>query len=172
MKVAFDTVVLGACCHPDAQYPSAVARVPERLAYLLKTLEEARATIIVPTPALAEFLVLAGNEAPRYLKELTGSSVFDVVPFDQRAAVEAAEAEIRAGESGDRKAGAEGPWQKIKVDRQIVAIAKVNEVDYLYSEDADVVKLGAQMGVKVKGMSGLPLPPEDPQRSMFAPDAD
>ena len=172
MRVAFDTVVLGACCHPDAQYPSRVSRVPERLAYLLRTLEEARATIIIPTPALAEFLVLAGNEAPLYLKELTGSTVFDVVPFDQRAAVEAAEAEIRAGESGDRKAGAQGPWQKIKVDRQIVAIAKVSEVDCLYSEDADVVKLGAQMGVKVRGMSRLPLPPEDPQRSMFAPDAD
>ncbi len=172
MRVAFDTVVLGACCHPDAQYPSRVSRAPERLEYLLRTLEEAGATIIIPTPALAEFLVLAGNEAPRYLKELTGSTVFDIVAFDQRAAVEAAEAEIRARESGDRKAGAQGPWQKIKVDRQIVAIAKVSEVDCLYSEDADVVKLGAQMGVDVRGMSKLPLQPEDPQRFMFAPDAD
>ena len=169
MKVAFDTVVLGACCHPDAQYPSTAPKVPDRLAHLVKTLQEARATIVIPSPALAEFLVLAGKEAPAYLEELTDNTVFEIAPFDQRAAVEA---EIRAGESGDRKGGAQGSWQKVKVDRQIVAIAKVCEVDCLYSEDADVRKLGAQMGVEVRGASDLPLPPEDPQRTMFPPKAD
>ena len=67
----------------------------------------------------------------------------------------------------DTKAGATGPRQKIKVDRQIVAIAKVCQVDCLYSEDSDVAKIAVPMGVTVQGLSQIPLPPEDAQQPLF-----
>lgn len=168
MRVAFDSVVLGAYCHPDARYPRAVPHVRKRLEYLVTTLEEERATIVIPTPALSEFLVLAGNEGPSYLEALTGNRVFELAPFDVRAAVEAAEAEVAATESGDKKATATGSWQKIKVDRQIVAIAKVWDVERLYSEDRDVLALAKQMGVAAYSAADLALPPEDPQRPLFS----
>ena len=57
---------------------------------------------------------------------------------------------------------------KVKVDRQIVAIAKVHEVDELYSDDEDVRRIGESVGVRVKGVADLPLPPVDPQRLLFA----
>lgn len=167
MKVAFDSVVLGAWLHPEAKYPATAHRIPERLAYLVKTLEEKRSTLLVPTPALAEFLVLAENEAPAYLKRLARNRAIEIVPFDEKAAVEAAEAEILALQAGDSKAGATGPRQKIKVDRQIVAIAKVRQVDCLYSEDSDVAKIAVPMGVTVQGLSQIPLPPEDAQQPLF-----
>ncbi len=161
MRVAFDSVILGAYIHPRAAYPKPVDRVPERLEYLVESLVAARATIIIPAPALSEFLVLAGTDAPLYLAELTNNAVFVVEPFDLRAAVEAAESQTRALAAGDKKAGATGSWQKVKVDRQIVAIAKVHGVDELYTEDEDVRRLAEFDGIPVKSVRDLPLPPAD-----------
>ena len=166
--MAFDSVILGAYLHPAAAYPKPVEQVPQRLKHLVNTLDAARATIIIPTPALSEFLVLAGSDAGTYLSELTNSRVFVVEPFDLKAAVEAAASQRRAMDAGDKRSGAAGPWQKVKVDRQIVAIAKVHEVDELYSDDEDVHHIGESVGVRVKGVADLPLPPVDPQRVLFA----
>ena len=101
MLVAFDSVVLGAYLHPDAAYPKPVDRVPERLKHLVETLEAGHARIIIPTPALSEFLVLAADDAAAYLAELTNSAVFAIEPFDLKAAIEAAESQRRALDTGN-----------------------------------------------------------------------
>ena len=168
MRVAFDSVVLGAYLHPEAAYPTPVDRVPERLSHFVETLEAVHAKIIIPTPALSEFLVLAASDAPAYVAELTNSAVFVVEPFDLRAAIEAAESQRRAIDAGSKKSGAAGSWQKVKVDRQIVAIAKVHGVDELYSDDDDVRRLADADGVAVRSVADLPLPPADPQRPLFS----
>ena len=159
MRVAFDTVILGAYLHPRARYPKLVDFVPERLAYLVAELQAANATIIIPTPALSEFLAFAASDGPAYLAVLANSRVFNVEPFDQRAAVEAAASQAKAMIDGDKRGGATGSWQKVKVDWQIAAIAKVHRVDELYSEDNDVRKLAMSLGILVKGVADLPLPP-------------
>ena len=170
MRVAFDSVILGAYLHPEASYPKPVDRVPERLKHFVATLDAARATIIIPTPALSEFLVLAAGDTGAYVAELADSAVFVVEPFDLKAAIEAAASQRRAMETGNKRSGAAGPWQKVKVDRQIVAIAKVHGVDELYSDDDDVQRLAEADGVRVKGVADLPLPPADPQPPLFADD--
>jgi hypothetical protein len=88
---------------------------------------------------LGEFLAYARNDGPTYLAELTTSDVFDIQPFDERAAIESAALFIKAKDAGNKKAGAKGDWQTIKVDWQIVAIAKVNRADIVYSNDGDLV---------------------------------
>ena len=168
MRVAFDSVILGAYLHPKAAYPQPVDRVPERLQHFVETLEAARATIILPAPALSEFLVLAAADTAAYVAELTNSAVFAIEPFDLKAAIEAAESQRRAIDAGSKRSGAAGPWQKVKVDRQIVAIAKVHGVDDLYSDDEDVRRIAESDGVRVKGVADLPLPPVDPQPPLFA----
>ena len=50
---------------------------------------------------------------------LKASTVFVVEPFDLKAAIEAAESQRRATDAGSKKSAATGPWQKVKVDRQI-----------------------------------------------------
>ena len=166
MKVAFDTVILGAYLHPGARYPQPVDRIPERLDHLVNTLERKKATIIVPTPALSEFLAYAGRDSAKYLSELAHRNVFRMEAFDQKAAIEAAVAHAQAAQHGDKKDGAIGSWQRVKVDRQIVAIAKVHNVDCLYSGENDVRKLGSAMGVTVKGLEDLPLP-SHPHPTLF-----
>jgi len=48
-----------------------VEKARERIEQLIDDLEAAKDRVIIPAPALSEFLVLAGNEGPQYLNELT-----------------------------------------------------------------------------------------------------
>jgi hypothetical protein len=130
-----------------------------RVNHLFRTLEKAKAKIIVPTPALSEVLIGAGDAAPKYLEIISRSARFKVVPFGERAAVEAAAAHREAIEAGDKKEGGSS-WAKVKFDHQILAIAKVEGADCIYSNDADLVKLGKKHRIPVIPLDGLPEPPE------------
>jgi hypothetical protein len=72
-----------------------------------------------------KILVRAGDAGPEYLDILNKSASFRIVPFDQRAAVEVAAALREAIDAGYKKGGTQSPWAKVKFDRQIVAIAKL-----------------------------------------------
>ncbi|HEV8039027.1 MAG TPA: hypothetical protein VGP62_09200, partial [Bryobacteraceae bacterium] len=48
---------------------------------------------------------------------------------------------------------------KIKFDRQIVAIAKVEGADAIYSTDPDVSKHAQKVGIKCLGIADLPTAP-------------
>jgi hypothetical protein len=169
VRVAFDAVMLGAYLHPNAHYPKPVDSIPERIAQLIKDLEAADAKIVVPTPVLSEFLVLAGADGAAYLAEMTTSDLFEIQPFDIVAAVEGAAMMAKAKESGDKRSGAAGRWQVVKVDYQFVAISKVHGVECIYSDDDDVRKLANAAGIVVKGMADLPSPPPvEKQPELFA----
>jgi len=81
------------------------------------------------------------------------------VPFDERAAVEAAHSTYEAHQAGDKKEGSQSSWSKIKFDRQIVAIAKIENAEVIYSDDDDVRRFAKKCGIRVIGVSELPLPP-------------
>lgn len=91
MKV-FDANFLSILLVPTAPIPNdpetkqPVERAQERIEELVTTLDGQNEKILIPTPALSEFLVLADKDGPHYLAELNKSSVFKIVDFDQRAA--------------------------------------------------------------------------------------
>ncbi len=62
--------------------------------------------------------------------------------------------------AGDKREGLQADWTKVKFDRQIVAIALVNNASEIISDDADVAAIGERWGVKVTSIEELPLPPE------------
>ena len=134
-------------------------RAHDRVEELIRSLNEEGEKILVPTPALSELLVIAGEGGPQYLAELNASSVFRIVDFDQRAAVEAAATTAKAIADGDKRGGSGATWTKIKFDRQIVAIAKVNGADTIYSADRDIERFGEQAKMSVVNVHQLPLPP-------------
>ena len=164
MLVAFDTQFIALLLHPSATVPNdpstgaPVTNAAGRIALLVSTLEAQGATILIPAPALAEFLVLAGSDGPTYLNELRDHAAFKIEPFDELAAVEAGVMEVAARATGDKRGGATGDWQKIKVDRQVVAIAKTRGAACIYSDDPDVHALGKREGMSVVGVHELPLP--------------
>ena len=159
MRVMFDSVMLSMFLDPNAKPPQPVDRPKARIEFLVQTLSEAHGKILIPTPALSEFLTMPDAEI--YLPELENSDVFEIVPFDTPAAIENAAQTRKAIAEGDMKSGATGPRQKVKVDRQIVAIAKFHKVDCIYSDDADVLKLGQAANIRVVGIESLPDPPEE-----------
>ena len=170
--VVFDATTLLYLLDPEAKVPSdpetgePVARVKERIEFLVRELEKGREKIIVPTPALSELLVGAGNAGPEYLDILGKNAAFKIVDFDQRAAVEVAAAIREALDSGNKKGGSKSSWAKIKFDRQIIAIAKVEQASTIYSDDGDIERFSKGSGIKVVRVSDLPLPPQDAQHSL------
>lgn len=156
--VAFDNNIFCLALHLAAK--SEVDRARDRVEYLLQTLRDQNERVILPTPVLAEFLVFAGDEAPLYLEKLRDNSIFRIEPFDERAAIELAQVELLARRGGNKKGqGIHSEWQKVKFDRQIVSVAKVNGAHCIYSTDSDVGKHAVDFGLQVLTIQDLPLPP-------------
>ena len=129
---------------PNGSDGSPVSR-QDRIDYLVQRLSKAKSKIIIPTPVLSEALVKAGPAASqKVIEELQKYAVFSIEPFDTRAALEVAAMSREALASGNKKGKSTAPWQKVKFDRQIVAIAKVHGVSEIYSDDSDIAALSGQ----------------------------
>lgn len=167
MIVAVDATSLTLLVNPESDPPQdpatgqPLAGAAERIAQLIADVEKARGTILIPTPALAEVLVKGGDAGPAILDRLNASARFKIADFDQRAAVEVAAMTREALRAGDKFAGVAEPWQKVKYDRQIVAIARVNGASALYADDRGVAAFGKMVGLTVIRSWELPLPPTE-----------
>lgn len=166
---AFDATFLVLLLDPNTPPPidpatdQPVVHAKERIEHLITTLEQSAAKVVVPTPALSEFLVKAEAASSTYLDIMRRRSVFQIAPFDTRCAIELAAMNAHALASGDKFSGSTEPWQKVKFDRQIVAIAKVSGEDTIYSDDPGVRKFAQANGLKAYGVHDLGLAPEDMQ---------
>lgn len=164
--VSIDAGFLGLLLHPNAKAPEdpttnkPTAKAKERIEQLVEDLDSQRERIIIPAPALSEFLVLAGTDGPQFLTEIALQANFYVQPFDQLAAVELAGMELLARGKGHKRTPLPiiTAWQKVKFDRQIIAIAKLHKVHTIYSDDGDVRELAEDVGIKGVAIWELPLP--------------
>ena len=165
MTVLFDTCTLLLALQPDAKPPldpdteQPLEHAKQRVEYLIKKLSKAKAKVIIPAPVLSEVLVHAGDAANDYILILQ-QSPFRVAPFDTRAAIECADA---ISKFGLKAKGKENTRAKIKFDRQIVAIAKVEQVETIYSDDQHIYTIAKQVGLKVVRSFELELDPDDRQ---------
>jgi hypothetical protein len=164
--VSVDTTILSLLLHPTAKPPNdpktnmPLERAQERVEQLVDDLDMANERIIIPAPALAEFLVTADAAAPQYLSEISNLSHVYIEPFDQLAAIELAAMELLAGKSGGKRHPLQddAPWQKVKFDRQIVAISKFHGCKTIYSDDDHVRAIAGEVGIRVVSSWELPLP--------------
>ena len=161
--VALDATVLAVLLDPQATVPrhpdtnAPLTNALDRISGLVARLTAANHEILIPTPALSEVLVKV-DEPQALLNRVAKDPIFRVAPFGIRAAMEAAEMTRNAIESGGKRGKAKGPWSKVKVDRQIVAIARVHGAETIYSDDGDVRSLGEEVGIAVTRIADLPLP--------------
>ncbi|HLM81857.1 MAG TPA: hypothetical protein VK302_14725 [Terriglobales bacterium] len=162
--VAIDNTFLSLMLHPRAKPPKdpatgkPVERIGDRIEKLQEDLDSESERIILPTPVLSEFLILAGRDGPGYLEKLSGMKNILVKPFDQVAAIELAAVEVEDRLREGKRAGSASPWAKLRFDRQIVAIAKTNGARRIYSDDEDVMKFARRLGIEVIRTWELPLP--------------
>jgi hypothetical protein len=165
--VGIDSTFVGLMLHPaakpclDPATGKPTTQIAERVDKLMEELDTAREKIIFPTPALTEFLVLTGRDAPQYLSDLALMRSILIKPFDQLAAIELAAMELLARGKGNKRfpVGDTVPWQKVKIDRQIVATCKVHGAHTIYSDDKDVYAFADVVGIKVVRCWELPVPP-------------
>lgn len=163
MILVLDNCALTLMVNPEAKPPSdpetggELESVKERIEGLIASLSSAD-TLIVPTPVLAEVLVGAGEAAPELLAKIQTLARLRIVPFDARAAIETAMMENEARASGSKKGVSEAPWQKVKFDRQIIAIARVGSADAIYSDDGNLIKFAKSLGMTVQSTWDLPVP--------------
>jgi hypothetical protein len=124
---------------------------------LLLKLQQLGERIVVPTPALSEVLVGSGKARSAHLQILKKASKFKIMPFDEIAAVRGAEwlakdlgfDTSKPGKKKGKRGGAKGDWPKVKVDRQIVIVAQIENVHTIYTNDADVEVLSRALGITV-----------------------
>lgn len=176
--VVIDATMLLLLLRPDTLVPSAPNGLPvdqpkERIEFLVQQLDKAKTKVIVPTPALSEALVRAGAAATQQIVEhLQRFAVFSIEPFDTRAAIEVAAMSREAAASGRKRGNSSATWAKVKYDRQIVAIAKVNGATTIYSDDGDIAALAKRARITVVGIADLPLPPQKAQLDLLEHAAD
>lgn len=164
--VSVDTSILTLLLHPTAKPPNdpttgkPVEKAQERVVQLVDDLDTAKERIIIPAPVLSEFLVIADAAAPQYLSEISNLSHIYVQPFDQLAAIELAAMEILARKTSNKRhpLSEEVAWQKVKFDRQIVAISKLHQCKTIYSDDGHIRSIAEEIGMKVVSSWELPLP--------------
>ena len=174
--VVFDTTFLLHLVDPHALPPLdpstsvPVSSAYQRVKFLVNELNERHEKIIVPTPAIAELLIVAEKAGAAYLDSFSRAAFFQVEPFDIRAAVELAIMTASSIKDGDKKAGSTATAAKVKFDRQITAIAKVNGGSLIYTDDENLTKFANGQGISTTALWELPLPPEEPQLDLLKTD--
>jgi predicted nucleic acid-binding protein len=156
MAVVCDTGFLIPLLDPSAQLADQLLWL--KLNHLIISLHQQGDVIIVPTPALTELLAGAGAAANAILHIINTSSRFSIEPFDTRAAIEAAAHSAAVVTAGKPMVTPQYRWQTVKVDIQIVAIARVHGARAIYSNDAGVRRVVQPAGPAVYNFADLPLP--------------
>lgn len=138
-----------------------------RLDALIADLSKRRSYVGIPTPALAEFLVRTDAATQAVLDAVERKSSLRVLPFDKKAAFECSLLDKKAIANGSKRGSAKSaPYQKIKVDRQIIAIAIANGAELIVSGDDNLIALARDVGLKALKIEELPLPPAALQRPL------
>lgn len=149
-----------------------------RLDDFVATIEKSRGKLIIPMPVLAEFLAGADHAGLEHADALEHRAYVEIAPFDRKSASECALLESAAfgraavakskgkDSAAAKKDGDTASRQKVKVDRQIVAIAKAFGAKTIISNDDGVRTHALRAGISHMKVSELPLPPSAAQRKL------
>lgn len=162
MRVLLDTNALIHLLNPRT-----APQIRDRLRGLLEDIEHSRGQVILPAPVIAEYLVNAGVPGKALLATLLRNRYVTIAPFDHLAAEECAAMHAAAKTRGHKRhpLPQDADWQKVKVDRQIVAIAKVR-AQQIVADDKDIHALAALEHLPVRRVASLPLPAWAQQMSL------
>ncbi len=99
---------------PDPTTGKPYDRPQDRVVNLVETLQANNTKVVIPTPALAEFLVLVHPFGGTYLSEIHSSYRLEIADFDEMAAIELAELSARTTKPNKLKRG-EQTWAKLNM---------------------------------------------------------
>lgn len=137
-----------------------------RMDGMVSELSRKREPIGIPAQVWAEFLHAASLNALNQSDAILKSSAFRFLPYDMRATVENAEIARTGMAARKSQKGKIRERQAVKVDWQILAIAKVHNARILLTNDVDMAKEAARLGIKCQCISDLPIPEELRQHNL------
>lgn len=137
-----------------------------RIDHFMDCAEKAKSKIVFPMPAIAEFLVRADLAGVEFLNRLEKKTFLLLADFNRAAAFELAQIDRAALNTGDKKDETIAPWQKIKVDRQIVAIGKSLGATLVISRDGSVRNNALRIGMQGMTIQELELPEAAKQQKL------
>lgn len=161
-NVAFDSTYL-----IDLFNPKLAGDQRAALDHLIHDLSKARVRILIPSPCLTELLIRAGKARDQYVQRLGNASSFEVIPFDRRAATECA---LLLEDAWDSKSQRDITRTKFKFDWMIVACAASRGVQKIYTDDDDILRCAAQVGIQAIAQKNLMVPSES--RQLRIPDSE
>ena len=129
-----------------------------RIEHFIERVEKAKAKVVFPMVAIAEFLVGADLAGVEFLNTMDRKAHIHMADFNRAAAFELAQIDRAAIGSGDKKDESEEPWQKIKTDRQIVAIGKAQGAQLVISNDKNVRNNALRVNIQAMKIQDLTLP--------------
>lgn len=132
----------------------------DRLKGLLEDIDSSNGKLIIPVQVVGEYVAGAGPAGRVILDRFLTHRRIEVASFDHVAAIECALMDRKAQATGDKRfpLSREAIWQKVKVDRQIVAIDKVLDVDLIVSSDGDIPKIANTLNIRCCAVKDLQLP--------------
>lgn len=163
MTVGFDNTMLSILLNPDGKIPddpntgAPVIEAKARAEAVVHVVQKQRRRIILPAPALAELLTAIGPDAQQYVNVVSRSRVFEVGNFDARCAAELALLNRDTFKAHDDREKLE-PYQKRKVDRQIIAICKAYGVTELYTDDRGLSSRARMCGITPISICEIAIP--------------
>lgn len=170
--VAADSSFLSLLLNPNSKVPTCpssgapISHWKERVQAAVEKHSRDGDVLLVPTPCLTEIATAVPNTA-LVVSAIERSSAFKIAPFDAKAAIDLAEANKEALNSGNKRGDLDGEYQKIKLDRQIVVIAKSAGCKVFYTDDKNQTKFAKQQGLKVVHSWELDLPESARQVELF-----
>jgi predicted nucleic acid-binding protein len=129
----------------------------ERLSGLVEDLVASKTIIGIPAPSWAEVLCGTDVATTNIISLMKKRSAIKILPFDEVSAFEAAFIHRGALALGSKKGTSKKQWQQIKVDRQILAIARQHQVKIIYTDDDDMIAEAARLDIKTIRSSEVPL---------------
>jgi predicted nucleic acid-binding protein len=140
-----------------------------RLDNFIERVEKAKSKVVFPMVAVAEFLVGAELAGIEFLNTLEKKSCIYMADFNKAAAYELAQIDRAAIGAGDKKDESEENWQKIKIDRQLVATGKSLGAQLVISNDKGVRNNALRIGMQSMRIQDLELPESAKQMHLVPP---
>ncbi|YCH28992.1 PIN domain-containing protein [Erwinia sp. D4-22] len=132
---------------------------------LLEHIERNGGTIVIPTPVLAEYLLGIDGEKNKHAQvaQIYSMNCFEIIPFEELAAIECSLLpSLQEFKQFAKQIDSNQTANKIRFDRQIIAIAKANGITEVWSCDGEVIKKGREVGIEVRSIEEMrPMPLSD-----------
>lgn len=169
MRVIFDTNVLVQALTgtkegvslTDPRTGNVISDLELRAQALVDHVDSQGGSVLIPAPVLAEFLVgIDKSSQQTYINLIKSQSCFEVVAFDEIAAIECAQfPDLKAL----KQMMASDTTAKVKFDRQILAIAKASGVKEVWTHDKGVYNRCENFGLIAKSLADIsPAPQQFP----------